>query len=203
MEKQLHDLGFDIFLETSFQSLNENLKEILIELYPTREFHNKKFFLIGSSGDQIWKRVKNINAPHRLDNYTTDCIKKNFPAISSSDILYPTKSKVHFPILSVAQDLGFCHPTPIGIHINQNYGLWFSFRAVLVAEMINNVEELSSFRTLEKSLSPCDNCMDKPCAKEHEFWNSRSACPVKKELRYEQEFINYLKQEIILAIKSS
>lgn len=192
MEKQLQDLGFDIFLKTNFQNLRGDLKKMLMELYPQRDFSNKLFFLIGSSGDQIWKRVKNINAPHRIDDYTTNCIKKIFPALSSSDILYPTKENIHFPILSVAQDLGFCHPTPIGIHINQNYGLWFSFRAVVVAEIINNVEELSSFSTLEKSFGPCDNCMDKPCTKENDFWNSRSACPLKKELRYEQEFINYL-----------
>lgn len=205
-EQLFRDFGFDIYLEASFLTLNESIQEMLFKLYPSFDFHHKKLILLGSSGDQVWKRIKDEEkykkSKHPLDNYTLDCIHFSFPEITTSNILYPSQSSIHFPILSTAESLGFSHPSPLGIHITQKFGLWFSFRAIFVTEITSNVEGLSNLISMENSISPCNNCISKPCTQESDFWNSRSACPIKSDLRYEQNFIDYLKETLSLVKKS-
>lgn len=56
-----------------------------------------------------------------------------------------------------------CHPSPVGILIHPDYGLWHSYRgALLFAEAI----DLPARDTRE---SPCASCEKRPCL---------SACPV-------------------------
>ena len=79
--------------------------------------------------------------------------------------LFPFDGPPYLPFQRWARRAEECFPSPIGLFIHPDYGLWHSFRGALaIAEKLS-----SSPCGKRRRESPCERCADRPCL---------SACPV-------------------------
>jgi len=126
----------------------------------------KSVILIGSGGRSFWEKFQDeIHGSSKTSADPIDdiCIRffnDNF-SNENHTLIYPNKN-FHFDILSLSSLLNFSSPSPLGLHINRDFGTWFAFRLVI----LSNVEYESSDKL--DFFSPCLTCIDKPCL---------SACP--------------------------
>ena len=58
---------------------------------------------------------------------------------------------------------GPCHPSPVGLYVHPDYGLWHGFRGALA------LPEHLELPPPDRRPSPCESCTDKPCV---------TGCPV-------------------------
>ncbi len=119
--------------------------------------------MIGNAGPAMWQRFSAERDPTRdlLDDWTHG--KLSALAVDlGGQALFPF-SKPALPFQRWAARAEDCHPSPLGILIHAEYGLWHAYRGALAfAETFDPPP-----RT--EAPSPCDSCADKPCLK---------ACPV-------------------------
>lgn len=119
--------------------------------------------LVGNAGGAMWEAF----SPHiegernPLDRWTKrviDSIAEKFGARA----IYPFGPDAP-PFHRWALRAEAVHPSPLGILIHPQYGLWHAYRAALLfSERLDLPPRLSM-------PSPCDTCVEKPCL---------SACPV-------------------------
>lgn len=119
--------------------------------------------LVGNAGRAMWEAF----APHidgaknSLDRWTKrviDPIAEKFGARA----VYPFDPDVP-PFQRLAIRAEAVHPSPLGILIHPEYGLWHAYRAALLFSEQLDLPPRSS------APSPCESCAEKPCL---------SACPV-------------------------
>ena len=119
--------------------------------------------LVGNAGSAMWEAfMPHIDDERNpLDRWTKrviDPIAEEF----SARAIYPFGAEVP-PFQRWALRAETVYPSPLGILIHPEYGLWHAYRvALLFSERL----ELPAHSTAP---SPCDTCADKPCL---------SACPV-------------------------
>lgn len=89
-----------------------------------------------------------------IDGLARDC---------GADALYPFDGPPYWPFQRWAMRAEPVHPTPLGLLIHPDFGLWHSYRGALAF-----ADELA-IPALEKRPSPCESCADRPCL---------NACPV-------------------------
>jgi hypothetical protein len=123
--------------------------------------------LFGFAGRRHWARFEASSeradgAPHPLDRWSRrsiDAMADRFGARS----LYPADGPPWWPFQRWAQRAEPVHPSPLGILIHPDYGLWHAYRGAL-AFSIELALPAPDFRR-----SPCDACVAKPCL---------STCPI-------------------------
>jgi ferredoxin len=119
--------------------------------------------LVGNAGSAMWTAfMPHIGAErHPLDRWTKsviDPIAEKFGVRA----IYPFGSEAP-PFQRWALRGETVYPSPLGILIHPDYGLWHAYRAGL---LLREKVELPPHSTAP---SPCDSCASKPCL---------SACPV-------------------------
>lgn len=122
--------------------------------------------LIGNAGPDMWRSFEESGtrdgAAHPLDRWTkrvVDPVAAGFGAVA----LYPSDGPPYWPFLTWALRTGEVHPSPLGLLIHFEYGLWHAYRAALLS-----AERLPEPGRIASS-SSCESCRDRPCL---------SACPV-------------------------
>ena len=119
--------------------------------------------LVGNAGPAMWDAF----APHRdgapdpLNRWTTRVIEPIAEEFGAR-ALYPFGTP-HWPFQRWAARAEPLHPSPLGLLIHPEYGLWHAYRAALL------FPETLRIPTRETAASLCDSCAEKPCL---------SACPV-------------------------
>jgi hypothetical protein len=101
-------------------------------------------------------------APHPLDRWSRRTIGALADALGGV-ALYPFDGPPYWPFQRWAQRADSVWPSPLGLLIHAEYGLWHSYRGALAF-----AEDIFA-PTRAASVSPCETCPDKPCL---------SACPV-------------------------
>lgn len=119
--------------------------------------------LIGNVGPGLWATF----APHSGEgnNPLDDWTKRTVSPIAlklGARAIYPS-DKPYQPFQRWAMRAEPVYPSPLGMLIHPDHGLWHAYRAALLF----GVEVRLTSRDLRAS--PCDNCRDRPCL---------SACPV-------------------------
>ena len=182
-------------------------------------FDYKRLLLIGHGGRLLWhalraKGMETVDPVDPVDHYSVTVISqfiqihlRNAPLLW----LYPlTQHQV--PLQQLGAAAGWDHPSPLGLGISPDYGLWYAYRAALL------IDADLPLTPLHRSLSPCDGCSDKPCVRHCPVGAVRStgmamevcakqrlaeksicadrcparmACPVHPEHRYELDQIQY------------
>jgi hypothetical protein len=119
--------------------------------------------LIGNAGPAMWRAFEpHIDgAPNPLDRWTRRVIEP-IARKSGARAIFPF-GEPHWPFQRWARRAEFLHPSPLGMLIHPEYGLWHAWRAAL---LFDDRLELPARR---ETPSPCDSCAGKPCL---------SACPV-------------------------
>jgi hypothetical protein len=119
--------------------------------------------IVGNAGGAMWRAfAPNIDGePNPLDRWTkkvVDPIAEEFGARA----VYPFGPDAP-PFQRWAVRAETLYPSPLGILIHPEYGLWHAYRAALLFAERLHLPRLSDTR------SPCDDCAERPCL---------SACPV-------------------------
>lgn len=152
-----------------------------------------QLILLGHGGTDLWKAIAeqgtDIDSPDPVDDYTLKSLSAWFNARHiKHSFLYPmlphahtaadksALKPIHVPLQTLGLLAGWHHSSPMKVGINRQWGLWYAYRAVVLADSTfpadkQNVEGSSLERVNNSaavSSSPCDTCSSKPCI---------SACP--------------------------
>ncbi len=119
--------------------------------------------MIGNTGRAMWDAFAphRDGAPHPLDRWTRAVIEP-IAARFGATAVYPFQSPP-LPFQRWAKRAWPIFPSPLGLMIDTEYGLWHALRAALLFPVLLDLPE-QPHRT-----SPCDACAAKPCL---------AACPV-------------------------
>jgi epoxyqueuosine reductase QueG len=209
----LDQAGLNLQAIFDLSSLPEKMLNELGSLYDDLARY-KQILVIAHGGRDMWAKVQPTlnSSDHPIDRYSADIVTKfceTNSSISGHKLIYPSQAPVG--LQSLGELAGWHHSSPFRIGINNQWGSWFAYRAVVLTD--------SHFKTTLKieDPSPCLSCLEKPCisscpadALEREFslekclsyrkkpdslckdrCLARMTCPIAKEHQYEQEQINY------------
>ena len=126
--------------------------------------------LVGNAGPAMWRAFAPLidGNPNPLDRWTrriVEPVADRFGAMA----VYPFDQPAP-PIQRWAMRAEQVRPSPLGILIHPDYGLWHAYRAVLVLPDGCESQSEAHEATIEEAVAhPCDSCAAKPCL---------TACPV-------------------------
>lgn len=121
--------------------------------------------LVGNVGPAMW-RAFGAAGPHAGGhplNAWSERVITGAAADLGASALFPFTGPPYHPFQRWAQKAEAVHPSPLGILIHPDYGLWHAYRgAFAFAQAID-------LGPRDARPSPCESCADKPCL---------GACPV-------------------------
>ncbi len=123
--------------------------------------------LLGFAGAHGWPEFAasaeaRDGLPDPLDRWSRRVIDA-LAASCGGAALYPFGGPPWHPFQRWAQRAEPVHPSPLGILIHPDWGLWHSFRGAIA------LQERLDLPPVERRPSPCDACVARPCL---------AACPV-------------------------
>lgn len=121
---------------------------------------DSQLILIGHAGKKMWESVKasGIDSEHPIDEFTVRTVQHWFAECqphNTYQLIYPSTHPIGLQRLG--QLAGWHHPTPFMVGIDHEWGSWYAYRAVAIAD--------TRFQPTEplQGTSPCDSCADKIC----------------------------------------
>ena len=124
----------------------------------------QRLVMLGQAGPRLWDTVESerFAAEHRFDEFSRRCVAALVDSMGTPahEVLYP--GEVTLPLGRMAELAGWGRASPLGLTINDEYGLWLAHRIVFLIDAPLETRRLTSSH-------PCDDCADTPCV---------SACPV-------------------------
>jgi len=123
--------------------------------------------LAGGVGGSLWPvfgRSPELadGLPHALDRWSRRVLDET-AATLGAQALYPFVGPPHLPFQRWAMRAEPSAPSPLGILIHPDHGLWHSYRGALA------FADKLELPAREERPSPCETCADRPCL---------STCPV-------------------------
>ncbi|MBL8420522.1 MAG: hypothetical protein JNK92_07775 [Dechloromonas sp.] len=170
-----------------------------------------QLILLSHGGKRLWECVQATGGAggDPIDDYCARVVADWFSAELPGHryrIVYPGSAPV--PLQQLGTLAGWHHPTPFMVGIDPEWGSWYAYRAVVLADT-----DFCPFRAVDRS-SPCNGCQARPCitacpaaamdgasfaleeciayrkrddSKCKHTCLARIACPVGREHRYEDE----------------
>ena len=134
--------------------------EIAIPLRTAAPRPARQLILIAHAGKKLWESVKSsrIASENPIDDFTVNTVRRWFAEYqpqNTYEILYPGNYAISLQHLG--QLAGWHHPTPFMVGIDQQWGTWYAYRAVVIADT-----EFAPTIPIQ-SESPCKTCSDKIC----------------------------------------
>lgn len=123
--------------------------------------------LLGNVGSSLWPAFSTSvelhdGAAHPLDRWTRR-VAGAVAAQVGATALFPFEGPPYWPFQRWAQRAEAVHPSPLGLLIHPDHGLWHAYRAALMFAEVIDLPPRGG------RPSPCITCADKPCL---------SSCPV-------------------------
>lgn len=125
-----------------------------------------QLILIGHGGQLMWEKLHEtpIASSEPIDSYSRYHVENFFSeqlATDDFELIFPALFENNVPIglQALGEMAGWHYPSPFGIGVNDQWGSWFAYRAVVLAKS----HYLPS--VVSKSQSPCQSCGLKPCIK--------------------------------------
>jgi len=117
--------------------------------------------LLGNVGSSLWPAFSasvefRDGLDHPLDRWTRR-IATGLAAQLGATALYPFGGPPHWPFQRWAQRAEAVHPSPLGILIHPDHGLWHAYRAALL------FGETIALPPRDERASPCTTCTTRPC----------------------------------------
>jgi len=118
--------------------------------------------LAGNAGPHMWRAFDAARAGGAMTlDLWSEAVLRDLAARLGARAVFPF-SRPYLPFQRWAQRAEACHPSPLGLLIHPDYGLWHGYRgALLFAAAI-------ALPPPDRRASPCASCADRPCL---------SACP--------------------------
>lgn len=123
--------------------------------------------LVGNAGSGMWQafateRAAYADRANPLDDWVRDRLQ-GVAAELGGTALFPFGGPPFLPFQRWAQQAEPVSPSPLGVLIHPEYGLWHAWRGALAFKAVIDLPAQAA------PASPCADCADKPCL---------SACPV-------------------------
>ena len=142
-------------------ALVQEMDQKLLDLAP----EGRSLVLIGNAGSEMWRRsgaaIEATGAPNPLDRWTRNVIAPLATAFGGK-ALFPFDGPPYWPFQRWAARAEGVAPSPLGILMHPEYGLWHAYRAAILLPVALEWAAPAGSH-------PCDACRDKPCL---------STCPV-------------------------
>lgn len=120
--------------------------------------------VVGHAGPTLWQRFasERPDGPDPLDRWTRATLAPVAEAFGAALVL-PNDGPPYYAFQRWAKRAEAVHPSPLGLLIHREFGLWHALRAALVFPDRREVPPRAT------APSPCATCAGKPCL---------TACPV-------------------------
>ena len=114
--------------------------------------------LVGNAGPAMWRAFEAVRADsgNPLDDWISDVLSDVAEGLGAVP-LFPFGGLPHLPFQRWAQRAEAVTPSPLGVLIHPDYGLWHAYRGALA------FAERLDLPLREDRPRPCDTCADKPC----------------------------------------
>lgn len=151
--------GLNLFASVPQRDLPDNLQKA-IQNADISLSRFKTLVLIGHGGKRLWEAMQpsDWEEPDPIDNYSQlkaeQFIEANLGQWEN-ELLFPSDKLI--PLQQIGSFVGWSHPSPLGLGINPQFGVWFAYRAAFVTTAV-----LPKI-TADYLPSPCDRCDTKPC----------------------------------------
>jgi len=125
----------------------------------------RQLILIGHGGTSLWEAVEasGMRSENPIDDFSVRTVERwfaqQFPD-TAGEIIYP--GDIPADLQALGRIAGWHHASPFMVGINADWGTWFAYRVVVLANT-----NLKPTRPLQGE-SPCARCADRPCV---------AACP--------------------------
>ncbi|TQV89628.1 hypothetical protein [Aliikangiella coralliicola] len=228
--KELSEQGLNLHAIFKIADLPDVVKTQLLECSENLKAYNQ-LIVIAHGGRLMWQKVKEWqtrlqphgekNSPLKskdpIDDFSTEMVTQFFAqrfAENEFELIFPNnpaQNNKPIGLQKLGELAGWHHPSPFRVGINQEWGSWFAYRAVVLVK--------SQYQLITHTyLSPCHNCHDKPCIsacpaealrdgdlslekcldyrkKQNSLCENRClarlACPIAKSNQYSEEQVNY------------
>ena len=120
----------------------------------------RQLILIGHQGRDFWAALqrRGLHGSHPVDTFVAECVRDwmNGPMAGHAwELVFPGARPVGLQRLG--EIAGWHHASPFRVGVDAEWGSWFAYRAVVLADTALPV-------TPRRSLpSPCLSCSDQPC----------------------------------------
>lgn len=123
--------------------------------------------LVGNAGPAMWETFAAVRdaydgRPDPLDAWIADVLGRVAAGLGATPF-YPFGGPPHLPFQRWARKAEPVHPSPLGVLIHPDFGLWHAYRGALA------FAETLELPPPDTRPAPCETCADRPCL---------SACPV-------------------------
>jgi len=120
----------------------------------------RQLILFGHGGRRLWECVKTsgLTGEHPIDDYSIRTIKRWFAEQLPGRryrLLFPSEQPIGLQALGKLA--GWHHPSPIMVGVDREWGSWYAYRAVVIADT-DFVPSVA-----EEARSPCPSCTAQPC----------------------------------------
>lgn len=119
--------------------------------------------LLGSTGTALWEAMGDWRTrPDPIDSWCArelSTFRGELPV--RGVFVFPSKTTVS--MLALGHAAGWAHPTPLGLGMHPEHGLWLGYRGAML------MDARFAERGLRDDAPPCEACPDRPCV---------AACPV-------------------------
>jgi hypothetical protein len=115
--------------------------------------------MVGNAGPAMWRVFAGARReePDAMNRWTRRVLDPVAEALGAQ-VVYPFDGPPWFPFQRWAQRAEPVFPSPIGMLVHPEHGLWHAYRGVLVfRELVEGLPERTG------AASPCESCADKPC----------------------------------------
>lgn len=119
----------------------------------------RQLILIGHGGKTLWESMKasGIGSANPIDDFSVRTVERWLAeqAVGRHEVIYPGGQAVGLQTLGKLA--GWHHPSPFMVGINEDWGTWYAYRVVVLAD--------SGFEPSrpQQSRSPCERCREKTC----------------------------------------
>jgi epoxyqueuosine reductase len=127
--------------------------------------NEQQLILLGHAGRRLWECVQaaDFGGEHPIDDYTCAtvdrCFSLFFPA-NHYRIVYPGPAPLGLQALGKLA--GWHHASPFMIGVDRQWGSWFAYRAVVLADTAFSPTPAVD-RNKSENTSPCLDCRERPC----------------------------------------
>lgn len=163
--EHLSEQGFNLFAILDYATLPPAIQATIpiADVAVEDEHLPARVLLLGHGGKQLWRAMEQANAFAAADPVDTFSINTTRHFIDHyldappSLLLYPTADIV-VPLQQLGTLAGWHQPSPLGIGINVEFGLWWAYRTAVFIRA-----DLPIIKQTLPELSTCGQCVDKTC----------------------------------------
>lgn len=128
----------------------------------------RTLILVGNAGSGFWPAFQASDEyrdgrPHPLDRWSERVISALASELDAHAV-FPFRGPPFYPFQQWARRAETLHPSPLGMLIHSDYGLWHAYRGALIVD-----RRLVDLPRASGADSPCLTCAGQPCL---------HACPV-------------------------